>query len=235
MLQEYKRDRKIWKFEEDINLRSDILGTKRILKMLKNLEGTQVLDLGCANGKVARYLAHQGAFVVGVDLVEEQIELCKKLTPIDLNVEFYNKNIVDPLNLERKFDLILGLMVFLYLNEDEFKKSIKNLSNDIKSGGIFYYLDIHPSRLMQDNPDLSYFDSHLLSTSLSTNSGITFNTTYYHHPLELVCNTITDSGFNISRIHEPQPSKQELEEYPELFQGNNLFPKYLIIEAVKHN
>lgn len=79
----------------------------------------RVLDLGCAQGYISFGLAVQGAVVHGVDILEENITLCKAIAQENpkLSVTFESGSLEDVLFRlkEDQFDLVLGLSVFHHI------------------------------------------------------------------------------------------------------------------------
>ena len=47
--------------------------TERELRLLGDVKGKRVLELGCGTGAVAVALAHQGAVVIGIDGSDERL------------------------------------------------------------------------------------------------------------------------------------------------------------------
>lgn len=90
---------------------------KRIYERVSEKFGRplRVLDLGCAQGFMSLSLASMGASVVGVDMLPENIELCRRLGAINskLDVNFVEARIEDFVSSLDKghFDLVLLLSV----------------------------------------------------------------------------------------------------------------------------
>ncbi|NOY35661.1 MAG: class I SAM-dependent methyltransferase [bacterium] len=246
-LEEYKKD-KLWREDVDgIHIRSDLLVSKRVLKLLGNINAKKILDLGCANGKVSRWLAKRGARVVGVDLTGNLIEMAKEIEKERRQgIEYFLGSALDEkLNLPyKKFDIVLALMLHLYFNEKEFKKSLKTIHGRLAENGKFIYANIHPCRILLSEQmkgaklvgkreKLNYFKTQRWQTKLLSKSHTTTTTTYYNHPLNFVVNSLVDAGFKIAKIYEPQSTEAEMKKYPELLSKTDKLPSYLIIESYK--
>ncbi|MCG2700078.1 class I SAM-dependent methyltransferase [Candidatus Parcubacteria bacterium] len=235
LLREYK-DKKNWQNNNDaINLRSDILGTNRVIKILGNVKNKSILDLGCGNGKVARILAKKGAKVVAVDKVREQIEHAKTITK-DKNIEYFVGDLssIGKIIVGEKFDIVLSMMAHLYLPEKDFKKSFKIISSYLKNNGRFIYLNIHPCRILLNNNKVDYFKTNFLKVKLPTLSGKPFKTSYFNHSLELVLNSIFEAGLAVKKIYEPKAIEDEIKKYPKLLSVENKIPSYIIIDSCKN-
>lgn len=91
----------------------------------------KVLDLGCAQGFFSLSLASKGATVKGIDFLDKNIDVCRKLAEENenLNVEFYTGRIEDVIeNIEpRNYDLVIGLSVFHHLVHEHGIEKVRNL------------------------------------------------------------------------------------------------------------
>lgn len=237
MLDEYKTNREVWEENYDsVNLRSDVLVSDRILKLLGDVNGKTILDIGCGNGKVARKLAQDGAKVFAIDIVAEQIEFAKKIEKEkNQGISYFISGIDELGKIDfsiEKFDIVISLMTHLYLSEKNFVNSFKIVSDKLKNGGRFIYGNIHPTKIVLYEKK-NYFESQLLKTEMLTLSGKVFSTEFYHHPMGVVINSIVNAGLNIKQIYEPRPDDLEIKKYPTLLNINDKLPQYLIIDSIK--
>jgi len=60
-----------------------------------------------------------------------------------------------------------------------------------------------------------------------------FKTTSFHRTLTDYTDALHGSGFLISRLNEPKPTKRGLAEHPDYFGGNVRIPQSVVVEAVK--
>ncbi len=246
-LEEYKKDN-LWRENVDgIHIRSDLLVSKRVLSILGGIEGKRVLDLGCANGKVSRWLAKKEANVTGIDLAENLIRLAEAVEEKrKQGIKYFVGSALDEkIGLPyKKFDIVLALMLHLYFNEKEFKKSLKTIHNRLPKNGKFIYANIHPCRILLSEQmegaelvgsrgRLNYFEIQKWQTKLLSKLATTTTTTYYNHPLNFVVNSLLEAGFEIARIYEPKPTKAEMNKYPALLAKADKVPSYLIIESYR--
>ena len=237
MLDEYKKDREIWEENYDtVNLRSDILVSDRVLKLLGNVQGKNILDIGCGNGKFARRLAQGGVKVFAIDIVPEQIEFAKKIEgEKNQGINYFVSNIQELNKIDfsiEKFDIVISLMTHLYLSEKDFVNSFKIISDKLGDEGRFIYGNIHPSRILLYEKK-NYFETQLLKVELPTLNGKVFATEFYHHPMDIVINSIINAGLKIKQIYEPRPNDLEIKKYPTLLNPNDKLPQYLIIDTIK--
>lgn len=236
LLQEYK-NREIWEENYDsVNIRSDILVSDRTLKLLGDVHGKNILDIGCGNGKFARKLAQGGAKIFAIDIVPEQIEFAKKIEKEkNQGISYFIGGIEELSKIDfpiAKFDIVISLMTHLYLPEKDFINSFKIISDKLGKKGRFIYGNIQPTRIALYEKK-NYFESQLLKAELPTLGGKVFSTEFYHHPMNVVLNSIVNSGLKIKRIYEPQPNDLEIKKYPTLLDLNDKLPQYLIIDTIK--
>ena len=79
-----------------------------------------ILEVGCGNGRDAKFLASQGHLVTGLDRSGEAIELCKKLYSVE-SLEFFFGTITDIAKInKKKYSLIYSRFVIhaMSLNEE---------------------------------------------------------------------------------------------------------------------
>lgn len=66
--------------------------------LLGDLRGARVVDIGCGNGRNSRWMAHQGAEVLGIDMGESLLEHCRSratLTEQYLNLDVVRDELPD--------------------------------------------------------------------------------------------------------------------------------------------
>jgi len=246
-LKEYKND-KLWQENlNSIHIRSDLLVSERVLKILGDVKGKKILDLGCGNGKVCRWLAKKGANVTGIDIVNEQIELAKSIEKERKEgIKYYVGDVTDK-NLSlahKKFDIIISLVTALYFDKNQFKNHITLVAKYIKSKGRFIYANIHPCRVLSYLPskgvellsprkNLNYFNIQQLKSKIISVDTTTTTTTYYNHPLAFIINSFLGEGFMIKKIYEPQATKSELKKYKFILINEDKLISYIIFDLTR--
>jgi 2-polyprenyl-3-methyl-5-hydroxy-6-metoxy-1,4-benzoquinol methylase len=92
----------------------------------------KVLDIGCGNGNISRYIGSKGHLVTGIDISKSAIDKAIELNEMK-NVAFFNIS-AENLNSNQKFDLIICSEVIEHLNIPE--NVISTLKNLLKHKGV---------------------------------------------------------------------------------------------------
>jgi len=234
MLEEFKQYRNESDPDPDVvNLRSDVLVTRRVLHLLDNTKGKEVLDMGCGDGKLSRLLARQQAHVTGIDVTDEQIrfaQIVEQEQKLGVSYRYGDiRKLTQYLQLPTmQFDIILSLMTHLYLTEAELIGSFIDIANHLKTNGRFIYGNIDSDQISNQTA------SRLTKTTLPTLSGKEFSTTHYRHNDEVVYRAIKEAGLNIVSVQRPLATEIEAEKYPDVISEiDTRIPPYVIVECRK--
>lgn len=105
----------------------------RFKSYLEKYQKKTVLDVGCGVGKEAAYLKENGFNVIGIDIAEENIKICKKKKIQAYVMDFYKLNFSD-----ESFDAVLALSSLLHAPKKHFPLIIQEIERVLKPQGIFY-------------------------------------------------------------------------------------------------
>lgn len=126
------------------NYYAEYLNGPALKRMVGNVDGKKVLDIGCGEGYFSRFFAKAGAEVVGIDLSEALIEAAKeeeKRHP--LRVKYFaadaaNLNMLDSETFDIAYcHMALGDMV-------DYEGAIAEVSRVLKTKGKFIIVMEHP-------------------------------------------------------------------------------------------
>jgi len=131
------RSGKTFDLEDESFFRQVNIALKR---MLGNVEGKKVLDIGCGRGNISFYLARKGANVIGIDLSKNFINFCKKkINKVNLKVDFRVMNAQIPDFENKTFDIIVGSRIIHHLPDIElFFRECKRL---LKKKGFITFIE----------------------------------------------------------------------------------------------
>ena len=97
-----------------------------------------ILEVGCGNGRDAKFLASQGHLVTGLDRSGEAIELCKKLYSVE-SLEFFFGTITDIAKInKKKYSLIYSRFVIHAMSLNEEIKTLNMSHKLLNKDGQFF-------------------------------------------------------------------------------------------------
>ncbi len=215
---------------------------------LPNLEGLDVISIGCGSGVDARWLKENGAAtVVGIDLSDGLIDIAKKKHQgIDFHVMDMEK-----LDFEdASFDLAYSSLAIHYL--DDWTTALKEARRVLKPGGKYIFSSGHPiDSAMERFEDDNTRGSRLGRTILKSPDKRTIHGDYlipdgdgvkaingalgdhlrvriYHRPISKMIEHIVEAGFSIEKMVEPQPVPGMEEGDPYHFEQLRKIPTFMI-------
>ncbi|MBN1783896.1 MAG: class I SAM-dependent methyltransferase [Alphaproteobacteria bacterium] len=178
-----------------------------IFSELKKLpKGSTVLDAGCGEGYISRFLVNEGYSVTGIDLSEEFIQSAQKARAKD---EVYMVSDILKADFEpNHFDAIVLNHVMMELKNPE--KAIERFGKWLKPGGKLIFLIVHPfndktSEMTRENKYTeNYFEvqkraEKFLIKGLETPEKLV----WYHHPLKTYTESLYKNNFLIESLQEP--------------------------------
>ena len=135
-------------FNQYIELRNGEINLNALLeqpameKLLPNLEGKTVLDLGCGYGHNCLDFVNKGAKkVVGVDISQKMLDIAKKEASHE-KIRYYNMSMTDIDKLNEKFDIIYSSLAFHYI--EDFYEFCKLMYSVLNEGGVLLFSQEHP-------------------------------------------------------------------------------------------
>ncbi|NQT22291.1 MAG: class I SAM-dependent methyltransferase [Candidatus Omnitrophica bacterium] len=222
-------------------LSASFINYPAILKLLGEIRGKIVLDLGCGAGVLAKKICMKGASVYAIDSSQRWIDICKKQNKSLKNIKFIAAD-ADNLRTFKnsKFDIVVANMVFLCISSRQKLETIfSEVSRVLKKGGFLIFSDCHPITNMIGQTStkvsgavqgFSYFDEGEKFKStylLSDYSRIEF--TDAHWSLEFYSRVLNKNGMVIEKIVEPKPVKMDPRKR---FKGYKI-PEYIVFKCKK--
>lgn len=208
------------------------------VSMLSKITDKRVADLGCGFGWVSRWMRENGAkSVVGYDLSKKMIERAMKETS-DNAIEY---QIADLETLElpgNSFDLAYSSLTFHYIQD--FKRLVKAIYRSLVEGGDFVFSIEHPIYMAARNPNWIADNGNYKTWPVNRYSvegerrtdWFAKGIVKFHRTMGTTLNTLIDAGFEILRVEEFSPTKEQIELEPGLAEEMER-PMILLISAKK--
>lgn len=118
-----------------------------IFKMLGNLKGKKVLDVGCGAGRMIKFLKNEGATVSAADISEGMLKIVRKKFS---DVEAVNADIRDlPFGKsgaakDWQFDIVIATFVIVHL--DTLDKAFDEIYRVLKDDGVFIVTNVNQKK-----------------------------------------------------------------------------------------
>ena len=199
--------------------------------LLPDVTGTRVVDLGCGDGRLCRYLAELGAAnVLGVDPSARMLALARQRTS-DRRVHYEQAFAEDFVLPPGTVELVVSSFALHYVAD------LAALLNKVRSwlsrGGLFVASMEHPVITAAPEAGRSlgvvdrYFDEGQRVTQWLTNGVIK-----HHRTVSTIVNAVIDAGLTIERLDEPTPTLDAMRQRPDLDRHSRR-PSILLVRAVR--
>ncbi len=215
------------------------LNNPATFSLIGDIKGATALDLACGEGHNTRILARKGAKVIGVDSSKKLIDYARRSEATEkLGIAYY---VNDACNLREfqnnYFDLVTCFMALQDI--ENYEQAVAEAARVLKNKGRFVFSIPHPcfETLVINGRRVSasqrYFGvvKYKIDWNMERLSR-PFKTVSFHRTLTDYSNVLFRSKLFVSRLVEPQPTKDGLKRHPRLRQVL-LRPQSLILESIK--
>ena len=208
-----------------------------ILRLLGNVKGKRVIDVGCGSGYLTAKLAYHASAVVGLDPSRGMIEVAKreygnisKLKFVNESIERFSKN-----QDSGMFDAATSNMSLITIpNLDEALRAVNSV---LLPKGIFVINITHPCfynkhRRYESAENFHYIVSHKQQGRFmisQDSNGLPSPTTHFHRPLQEYIKSLRDASFSIDQLVEPFPNPSIMKLYPKPWK----VPRFLSLKCIK--
>lgn len=193
------------------------------LRLLGDVRGLRVLDLGCGGGHNAVAMARHGADVTGIDVSTQMLKHARALAAAaNVDVTFLQRDITalhatGPAHETKTepWDLILSVATFHYIRHID--PVLAACAQRLRPGGRLVFSVDHPLRnsfFDADDEDLaimpvrSYFDGTPMRWAFPET---TMHVRTYPRPLSAWTDAVTAAGLRLQRLVEPLPPAEMLD------------------------
>ena len=211
------------------DLVNEIFGVPVFLESLGKIDGLEILDAGCGEGRSSRHLAACGAQVTGVDISREMIAHAlsqEAENPLGISYRVGSCNDLSRFQ-GRHFDLVSSFMALMDM--PDLAETLSEFHRIIRPGGRLAIMVRHPCHF---TPGFSILKNHLGERSGLTVSAYfghqpyperwrfpaqtegAFNTTRFPYTLSDYVNGFLGNGFELASLSEPKPTDEMCSRLP---------------------
>lgn len=192
-------------------------------KLLPDLNGKTVLDLGCGYGhNCIEFILRGATRVVGIDISSSMLNVAIKENSHE-NIKYIQMDMSEISTLTQKFDLIYSSLAIHYV--EDYKKLLHDIKLLLNEDGILLYSQEHPNTTApkkgcawtKDEYGNKLF-SHLSDYMYGGKRQITWLNNYiekYHRTMSEIINTLIEENFIIKEMIEPIPDEEALKIRPD--------------------
>ena len=218
-----------------------------LIDLLGDLGRKTILDVGCGEGHLARYLAdqtHRSIQVIGIDASEKMIRIAReKSQDFSDCLAFQQGDMTDLAGVPSGF-FDIAICNAALMDIKNYTQAIKEVARTLKAQGAFVFSILHPcfhtpgSGWLKDKDDNivgwrvdSYYAN--LAWKWTPKSRMSRETYCFHRTLADYVTALREAGFVITDLREPTPSEELLERDPwlarELIRGDFLVVKSVLL------
>jgi ubiquinone/menaquinone biosynthesis C-methylase UbiE len=178
--------------------------TERELRLIGDVRGKRVLDLGCGSGQAAITFAHQGGIVIAVDASEAQLARARgRGEREEVKVEWRRGDLAD-LAFLRAESIDVAFSSFTLAELDDVARLFRQVQRVLKPNGPFVFSYEHPMALCvgpDGTVDHSYFEAGPIVVEQRGEP-----IRLYTRGVGEVFTELGRAGFRVDTIVEPKPA-----------------------------
>lgn len=225
---------------EQANSYNNLIEQPAIRRLLPDVTGRAVLDLGCGYGdNCADFIRRGAARVVGVDLSEKMLEHARGANAAP-GIEYRRLDLNELHALSGEFDLAFSSLAFHYV--EDIARLLANIHRLLRGGGRLIFSQEHPLTtaprrgpewLNEEDPErICYPLTDYLRPGERSVTWFIDGVRKFHRPFAEIINALIRSGFAIEQIEEPLPDEHALRLNPAMAKERHK-PSFLLVKAVK--
>lgn len=182
------------------------------LRLLGDVRGKDILELGCGGGQNSIALAKRGANASGVDVSEAQIEFAKRLAQRERVRVTFHVGDMEHLRIFPNSSQDIALSAYAIQYVGDLDRTFREVARVLRDEGIFVFSTNHPittqgsargrAWLVRD-----YFGSRGRVDRWSFSYGTKARFRIHHRTFQEYFDALVAADFRVERILEPQPSR----------------------------
>ena len=188
--------------------------TEEKLRLLGNVKGKTVLELGCGGGQCAISLARKGAVCTGIDISKKQLEYAEKLAKKNsVSIKFFKRSFSDLKSFRTaSYDIIISVFALQYAKD--LGSVLKGAKRLLKNDGILVFSLDHPFYLLMDPNSLTLTENYngtgMYKEKETWPNGSKHEFIMYRRRISDIVGAINESGLRFERMIEPFDPKDKV-------------------------
>jgi len=198
-----------------------------VLALVGDVAGRRVLDAGCGAGAHSAALVARGAEVTGVDSSAALLAIAAdRLQDV---AAFRHADLREPLPFDAgSFDLVLASLVMHYM--PDWGPTLREFRRVLAPGGRFVMSTHHPFMDHQLGGGKDYFATYDFTEDWRRGDHVV-RMRFWHRPLGAMTRALTEAGFTLDALEEPQPDPSVRRLDPEAWLSLTTEPRFVFFAA----
>lgn len=217
---------------------NSLLEQPALFRLLPELHGKAVLDLGCGAGEAClRYIDLGAIHVTGVDMSERMLALARRGARHD-KIQYRQMDMCDIPQLGRRFDVVVSSLAVHYIAD--FAALLAAVRKCISPGGCFVFSQEHPFTTaplpgpefeLDGTGDARYYKlSDYGRPGRRSSEWLVQNVVHYHRSFSQIIGSLLQAGFSVEAVEEPLPGEAELAQNSNMIKELHK-PSFLVIRG----
>jgi SAM-dependent methyltransferase len=201
-----------------------------MIALLGDVTGLRVVEAGCGPGALTRWLVDNGAVVTAVDVSPEMVRLATDR--VGGRARILTADLAEPLTFaaDASVDLVVASLVLHYLAD--WAALLAEFHRVLAPQGAVVFSTHHPAGDWQEYSREDYFAVKQV-TDVWTQGGQPFEVTLWRRPLTAMAAAISQAGFVIDQLVEPEPVTELEQRDPDEYRRFRTNPSFLFFRLTK--